>query len=132
MRAALLIALLQTPHRLRGKRQLWNYAGLALVTRTSADYEVVDGAVKRSRNPPLVLGLNANHNHALKGLFKDTAVTVLTRPGPFKDFYTTRIAQVMEPELARLTLARKLAAIAIALWKKGECFNAEYLKAQAA
>ena len=132
VRAALLIALLQTPHRFRGKRQLWTYAGLALVTRTSADYQVVDGAVKRSRKPPLVLGLNANHNHALKGLFKEAAVTVLTRPGPFQDFYATRVAQGMEPELARLTLARKLAAIALTLWKKGECFNAEYLKTQAA
>src|SRR5579872_1203838 len=132
VRVALLIALLQTPHRFRGKRQLWTYAGLALVTRTSADYQVVDGEVKRARKPPLVLGLNANHNHALKGLFKDAAVTVLTRPGPFRDFYTLRITQGMEPQLARLTLARKIAAIALTLWKKGESFNAEHLKAQAA
>jgi hypothetical protein len=38
----------------------------------------------------------------------------------------------MKPELARLTLARKIAAITLNLWKKGECFNAEHLKAQAA
>jgi hypothetical protein len=93
---------------------------------------MLDGQVTRSRKPAWVLGLNANHNHVLKGLFKDAAVTALTRPGPFKDFYTTRVAQGMEPELARLTLARKIAAIALTLWKKGECFNAEHLKAQAA
>lgn len=132
VRAALLIALMQTPHRFRGKRQLWTYAGLALVTRTSADYEVVDGQVTRSRKPALVLGLNANHNHTLKGLFKDAAASALAHPGPFKDFYSTRVAQGMKPELARLTLARKIAAIALRLWKKGECFNAEYVKAQAA
>jgi transposase len=132
VRVALLLALLQTPYRFRGKRQLWTYAGLALVTRTTADYQMVDGQVTRSRKPALVLGLNANHNHVLKSLFKDAAVTALTRPGPFKDFYATRVAQGMEPELARLTLARKIAAIALTLWKKGECFNAEHLKTQAA
>jgi hypothetical protein len=38
----------------------------------------------------------------------------------------------MKPELARLTLARKIAAIILHLWKKGERFNAAYLKPQAA
>jgi len=132
MRVALLLAILQTPHRFRGKRQLWNYAGLGLVTRTSADYQMLDGQVTRSRKPALVLGLNANHNHVLKGLFKDAAVTARTRPGPFKDFYATRVAEGMEPEMASLTLARKIATLALTLWKKGECFNAEHLKAQAA
>ena len=132
VRAALRIALLQTPHRFRGKRQLWTYSGLALVTRTSADYQMIDGEVRRARKPALVLGLNANHNHTLKGIFKDAAASALAHPGPFKDFYTTRVAEGMKPELARLTLARKIAAIALTLWKKGEGFNAEYVKAQAA
>ena len=35
---AVLIALLQAPHRFRTKRQLWAYSGLALETHTSADY----------------------------------------------------------------------------------------------
>jgi hypothetical protein len=34
--------------------------------------------------------------------------------------------------MARLTLARKMAAIALILWKKGETFAAENLKLQAA
>ena len=37
IRATLLIVLLQTPHRLRTKRQLWAYSGLALETRASAE-----------------------------------------------------------------------------------------------
>jgi transposase len=132
VRVAVLMALMQTPHRFRGKRQLWTYAGLALVTRTSADYQMVDGQVTRARKPALVLGLNANHNHTLKGIFKDAAASALAHPGPFKDFYTTRVAQGMKPELARLTLARKIAAITLTLWKKGERFNAEHVKTQAA
>jgi len=34
--------------------------------------------------------------------------------------------------MARLTLARKIAAITLILWKKGERFDPEHLKIQAA
>ena len=34
--------------------------------------------------------------------------------------------------MARLTLARKIAAITLIVWKKGVSFDAEYLKQQAA
>jgi hypothetical protein len=34
--------------------------------------------------------------------------------------------------MARLTLARKIAAITLIVWKKGVGFDAEYLKQQAA
>src|SRR5713101_6225454 len=37
IRSALLVALIQTPHRFRTKRQLWAYSGLGLETRTSAE-----------------------------------------------------------------------------------------------
>jgi hypothetical protein len=38
----------------------------------------------------------------------------------------------MKPEMARLTLARKIAAITLTLWKKEERFDAQQLKTQAA
>jgi hypothetical protein len=38
IRAALLIALMQTPHRFRTKRQLWAYCGLALRTYDGGEY----------------------------------------------------------------------------------------------
>lgn len=131
VRVALLMAWLRTPYRFRGKRQLWTYAGLALVTRSSADYQVVKGELVPSRRPALILGLNANHHHGVKALFKDAAASAITRPGPLREFYDRRIAQGMKPELARLTLARKIAATVLHLWKKGERFNAAYLKPQA-
>ena len=34
--------------------------------------------------------------------------------------------------MARLTLARKIAAITLSVWKKGESFDPEQLKPQAA
>jgi len=54
------------------------------------------------------------------------------RPGPFQDFYQTALAKGIKPTMARLTLARKIAAITLTLWKKGESFDAEKLKSQAA
>jgi hypothetical protein len=38
----------------------------------------------------------------------------------------------MKPTMARLTLARKIAAIVLKVWKKGGRFDPEQLKRQAA
>jgi len=43
IRAAQLIALMQTPHRFRTKRQLWTYSGLGLETHASSQYCYVNG-----------------------------------------------------------------------------------------
>jgi transposase len=48
IRAARLIALMQTPHRFRSKRQLWTYSGLGIETRDSAQYRFVRGQLQRS------------------------------------------------------------------------------------
>src|SRR6266699_4271786 len=73
IRAALLNALMQTPHRFRTKRQLWAYSGLALKTSTSGEYRFVEGQLKRSKKFLAIRGLNANHNHDLKNIFKGAA-----------------------------------------------------------
>ena len=80
IRAALLVALLQTPHRFRSKRQLWAYSGFALETHDSGEYRIVRGKVRRNRERLTVLGLNDNHNHDLKNLFKGAAISASTRP----------------------------------------------------
>jgi transposase len=49
IRAALLIALLQTPDRFRTKRQLWAYSGLAIETHDSAENHFVNGQLQRSK-----------------------------------------------------------------------------------
>jgi transposase len=133
IRAALLIALIQTPHRFRTKRQLWAYCGLALETRTSAEYRFVAGQLRRSKKLLAIRGLNRNHNHDLKYLFKSTATLASSRrSGPFHEFYEALLAKGLKPPMARLTLARKIAAITLTIWKKGERFDAEHLKRQAA
>jgi transposase len=132
IRAALLIALLQTPHRFRTKRQLWAYCGLALRTYGSGEYRFVEGQLKRSKRLLAIRGLNTNHNHDLKNIFKGAAIRAAVVPGPFQEFYAALVARGMKPAMARLTLARKIAAITLLVWKKGAHFDAEYLKPQAA
>ncbi len=132
IRSALAVALIQTPNRFRTKRQLWAYSGLALETRTSGDHCFVQGQLRRSKKQISIRGLNKDHNHDLKGLFKGAATTASVRPGPFQDFYQRSLAKGIQPTMARLTLARKIAAITLTLWKKGENFDAEKLKSQAA
>jgi transposase len=132
IRAALLLGRVQTPHRFRTKRQFWAYCGLALETRTSAEYRFEEGQLVRAKKPVFIRGLNLNHNHDLKNLFKSAATAASARPGPFRSFYENLLGKGIQPAMARLTLARKIAAIALCIWKKGEPFDAEYLKPQAA
>jgi hypothetical protein len=73
-------------------------------------------------------GLNRNHNHEMKEIFKSTATSVSRGRGPFHDFYAALLDKGTEPEMARLTLARKIATITLTLWKKEERFDAEQLK----
>ena len=132
IRAALLIALIQTPYRFRTKRQLWAYSGLALETHSSAQYRYVEGQLQRSKKPVALRGLNDNHNHDLKGTFKSAATMASRSAGPFRDFYEALVGKGVKPSMARLTLARKIAAITLIVWKKGARFDAEQLKRQAA
>ena len=132
IRAALLIAIVQTPHRFRTKRQLWAYGGLGIETHSSADHRYVDGQLQPSKKQVSLRGLNRNHNHELKNIFKGAAIIAATKPGPFQEFYADLVAKGIRSEMARLTLARKITAITLLVWKKGVCFDAKHLKPQTA
>jgi transposase len=132
IRAALLVALIQTPHRFRTKRQLWTYSGLGLETHDSAQYRIVEGQLPGSKKPVTLRGLNKNHNHDLKDIFKGAAMRASNAAGPLHDFYEALLAKGRKPTMARLTLARKMAAITLTVWKKEVRFDANHLKPQAA
>jgi transposase len=132
IRAALLIALIQTPHRFRTKRPFWKYSGFAIEMHSSADYRNVKGQLERTRKQISVRGLNRDCNHDLKNLFKSAATIASVKPGPFQEFYAALVAKGMRPEMARLTLARKIATIVLIVWKRGVSFDAKYLKSQTA
>lgn len=131
IRTAQLIGIVDTPHRFRSKRQFWSYVGLAVVTKTSAEYRLEGGRVTKSKRRGATRGLNTNCNHVLKGVFKGAANSAMWRE-PMADYYQGLLKAGRKPELARVSLARKLAAVVLTLWKKGECFEAEKLHKQPA
>jgi transposase len=131
VRVAQILAIARTPWRFRSKRGIWAYSGLAVVTSTSAEYVIVDGRPVRRRRAPITRGLNRNHNATLKEVFKGAATAATTRPGPLQDLYSAMIEGGMRPELARLTLARKIAALSLRLWKTGERYDPTKLTMQA-
>lgn len=64
-------------------------------------------------------------------IFKGAATTVITAPieEPFRRDYQKLLDQGTKPNLARLTLARKIAATALAMWKRQEVYDpARYRK----
>jgi transposase len=99
---------------------------------SSADHHVVRGQLERKKKHIEIRGLNKGHNHDLKNLFKSAAVVASTKPDPFEEFYAALVAKGMRPEMARLTLARKIATIVLIVWKRGVCFDANHLKPQTA
>ena len=131
VRVALLLAVLQTPWRFRTKRNLFAYAGLAVTTRSTAQYALEGGTPVRRRRAPLTRGLNRNHHPLVKAIFKSAVTTATARPGAFQDCYHQLVAGGMREELARVTLTRKLAAVTLRLWKTGEAYDPVKLTRQA-
>jgi transposase len=128
VRAAEIVAMVVTPHRFRTRRQLWAYAGLAVRTRSSAEYHFEAGTALRS-GKRLRRGLNRDFNRTLKKVFKEAAVSAVCSPGPLREAYERLLARGVRAELARLTIARKLAAMSLSIWKKGVPFNPAILSA---
>lgn len=121
VRVSLILATALTPHRFRTKRQFWGYCGLGVVSSSSADYTIINGEIKKSKKPVATRGLNQNFNRILKMVFKTAATSV--KSGILKSYYEGLLAKGISKQMARLTLARKIAAIVLSLWKKGESFN---------
>jgi transposase len=130
VRVAQILAIMRTPHRFRTKRNLWPYAGLAVVTRSSADQEFKDGKLRRRKRAPLTRGLNRNHNPILKSVFKGAATSAIAKPGPLRELYEAMLARGMKEDLAKVTLARKIAAVVLRLWKRGELWDPKKLTMQ--
>ena len=68
-------------------------------------------------------GLNRNHNSILKHIFKGAATTVIGQARPDEPLYIHYRALCdgkTKPNLAKLTIARQIAAITLAVLKKQE------------
>jgi transposase len=125
IRVAQLVPIVVSPTRFRTKRQFWSYCGLGIVMRSSSDWiRTKDGGWTRAEVQK-TRGLNLNHNHTLKNIFKGAATTVITQleTEPLHQDYQRLIAAGTKPNLAKLTIARKLAAIALSMWKSKEKYD---------
>ncbi len=125
IRAARLVPIVVTPHRFRTKRQFWSYCGLGIVTRSSSDWvQSTDGSWIRARVPQ-TRGLSRQHNHFLKSIFKGAATTVITQRN--KDPIYLRYERLLDggtkPTLAKLSLARMIAATVLRMWKDEEEYD---------
>ena len=80
--------------------------------------------VKRTR------GLNRNFNHTLKAIFKGAATTVIGRAedDPIYRHYLGLLDGGTKPNLAKLTLARQIASIVLAVWRTKEVYDPKILE----
>jgi transposase len=127
VRSAELIAIVITPYRFRTSRQFWKYCGLAVVQRSSSDW-VKQPNGQWLRAPAIqTRGLNKDFNHMAKAIFKGAAMTVITgkKNNPLRQDYDRLLANGTKPNLARLTIARKIAAMVLSMWKNQEVYNTE-------
>jgi transposase len=126
IRAAQIATIVVTPHRFRTTRQFWSYCGLGIVTHSSADWIKQDGhwvraSVRKTR------GLNRNRHPVLKQVFKGAAQHVVShmKDNPLHADYERMLAANIKPNLAALTLARRIAAAVLAMWRNQEDYAAE-------
>jgi transposase len=125
IRASLIVATILSPDRFRTSRQLWSYCGLGIVTRSSSDWTRHENGWQR-RPVQQNRGLNRNRNPLLKEIFKGAAFTLTSTKmsaHPLHQAYQRLLSSGTKPNLARLTLARRIAAVVLAMWKKKEPYD---------
>ncbi len=125
IRTAQLLPIVVTPYRFKNKRSFWAYCGLGIVMRSSSDWvrtqsgEWVKAPIQQTR------GLNRNSNRTLKGIFKGAATTVIgqAKDEPLYRHYLQLLDGGTKPNLAKLTLARQVASIMLAVWRNEEAYD---------
>jgi len=132
-RVAEMLPIVVTPYRFPNKAKFWTYCGLGVVMRSSSDWaRAADGSWLRT-NKDQTRGLNLNHNRSLKKIFKGAATTVVgqKRPQePIFQHYLSLLDNGTNPNLAKLTIARQIASVTLALWRSGEEYDGKKLKKQ--
>ena len=130
IRSVRLVPIVVTPHRFRTKRQFWSYCGLGIVMRSSSDWvRKADGSWIRSQVAQ-TRGLSRHFNGVLKDIFKGAATTVLTQrgKGPLYERYEQMLEAGTKPNLAKLTVARTIAATVLCMWKHEEEYQPERIR----
>src|SRR5690349_7381380 len=95
--------------------------------RSSANWERDrSGAWVRAKTLQSI-GLNRNRNGTLKDVVKGAAHQVASQMTghPLNGDYERLIQGGMKPNLAQVTIARRIAAAVLAMWKHGEVYEAK-------
>jgi len=127
IRSAQLLSIVITPYRFRTSRQFWAYCGLGIVQRSSSDWVRLPNGKLAKATIYQTRGLNQNFNRTAKAIFKGAATTVIYSKSndPLRADYERLLAHGTRPNLARLTIARKISAIVLSMWKHQEVYNPE-------
>jgi transposase len=125
VRAAQIVATVVTPYRFRTKRQFWSYCGLGIVTRSSADWVRSPGGKFVRMRTFQARGLNGNRNGLLKLVFKCAAHQICRQmtSDPLHQHFVRLVDAGTKRNLATLTIARRLAATVLAMWKHQEDYD---------
>jgi transposase len=125
IRTAQVVAIAANPERFRTRRQFWSYCGLSIVTRSSGDWvRGKDRGWERSRVHQ-TRGLTRKRHPLLKSVFKGAATTLIAQlpDHPLHKDYERMLAAGIKPNLAKLTLARRIAAMVLSMWKHQEVYD---------
>jgi len=125
IRTAQLVAIAANPERFRRRQQFWSYCGLSIVTWSSSDWvRGKDNKWERSQVQQ-TRGLTRKRQPLLKSVFKGAATTVITQlpDHPLHKDYLRMLEAGIKPNLAKLTLARRIAATVLSMWKHKEVYD---------
>jgi transposase len=120
--SAVFIAEVGDPFRFRTRRQFWTYCGLSVVSHMTGEYcQDMHGSIIRKNKPLKTKGLVRACNKHLKCIFKHAALVSSTTT--LKKPYQKILKGTKNRANAQLTLARKLAAVALRIAKTGEEYD---------
>jgi transposase len=128
IRTAQVVAIVADPHRFRTRQQFWSYCGLAVVMRSSSNWRPKDGRLVQV-DAYQTRGLTRKRQPLLKSVFKGAATTVIQMgQGPLYEDYRRAVDSGRKPNLAKLTLARRIAATVLSMWKRQEVYDPDRQK----
>ena len=104
---------IQTPDRFPGKRQIWRYARLGVVDRSS------DGKLLGYKR------LDRSGVSELKDISYRAWMTTLRGDNEVKHYYQKSLQRTCSRVHARLNTQRKILAVMYGVWRKGDEYRAE-------
>ncbi len=112
-------AFIQTPHRFAKRSQLWKYCRLSVTDRSS------DG------KPLGYKRLDRYGVSELKALSFRAFMAAMRGDNEVKAFYLSSLKRTHDRTHARLNTQRKILAVMLAIWKKGEAYRPELFSGSA-